>query len=181
MKISALFSMWIWNRCVMPSIMSNVSDKNCVFNKMAIHQKRKASFRGTRTQNICFIMTLFYSTLNVFSGSINYLSEGALIQPTLSFSTTGSHSSGKTRYYFYIRYFCINIDFQNTAYSCHVSYMKMKLPVWYMILFQRTINTNSNSRTTSFSFVFSSDREQKMFENWKIIQKHFCRNSFSSS
>ena len=93
--------------------MSNVSDKNCVFNKMAIHQKRKASFRGTRTQNICFIMTLFYSTLNVFSGSINYLSEGALIQPTLSFSTTGSHSSGKTRYYFYIRYFCNNIDFLN--------------------------------------------------------------------
>ena len=113
MKISALFSMWIWNRCVVPSIMSNVSDKNCVFNKMAIHQKRKASVRGNRTQNICFIMTLFYSTLNVFSGSINYLSEGALIQPTLSFSTTGSHSSGKTRYYFYIRYFCNNIDFLN--------------------------------------------------------------------
>ena len=112
MKISVLFSMWIWNRCVVPSIMSKVSDKNCVFNKMAIHQKRKASFRGTRTQNICFIMTLFYSTLNVFSGSINYLSEGALIQPTLSFSTTGSHSSGKTRHYFY-RYFYINVNYQN--------------------------------------------------------------------
>ena len=65
---------------------------------MAIHQKRKASFRGMKTKNICFIMTVFYSTLNVFSGSMNYLSEGALVQPTLSFTTAGSHSSGKTRF-----------------------------------------------------------------------------------
>ena len=104
MKISALFSMWIWNRCVVPSIMSNVSDKNCVFNKMAIHQKRKASFRGMKTKSICFIMTLFYTALNVFSGSINYLCEGALIQPTLSFSTAASHSSGKIWLFIFIWY-----------------------------------------------------------------------------
>ena len=39
-------------------------------------------------------MTVFYLTLNVF-GNIHYLSEGALIQPTLSLTTSVSQSGKK--------------------------------------------------------------------------------------
>ena len=67
--------------------MSKISDKK-VGNKMTMNQKRKTSGGGVKKVNS---MTIAYFILNVF-GSINYLSEGALTQPTLSFTTAGSQS-----------------------------------------------------------------------------------------
>ena len=68
--------------------MSKVSDK--LFYKMGMNQKRKSSGRIKFLK--CIVVV--YLTLNVFDG-INYFSEGALIQPTLSFTTSASQSGKK--------------------------------------------------------------------------------------
>ena len=68
--------------------MSKISDKK-VGNKLTMNQKRKTSGGGSVKK--VNSMTIAYLILNVF-GSINYLSEGALTQPTLSFTTAGSQS-----------------------------------------------------------------------------------------
>jgi len=70
--------------------MVKVSDKK-VSNKLTMNPRRRKTSSGMKSVNS---MTLVCLALNIF-GSISYISEGALIQPTLSFTTSGSESGKK--------------------------------------------------------------------------------------
>jgi hypothetical protein len=73
-----------------------VSDKK-VSNKLTMNQKRRKTSSGMKSVKS---LTFVCLALNLF-GSISYISEGALIQPTLSFTTSGSESGKKQPKYHY--------------------------------------------------------------------------------
>ena len=74
-------------------IMSEESENNVFYKIRTMNQKRKTN--GYRTNEKLKSMMMIISIVLTILSYMTYVIEGALVQPTLSFTTSGSQQSGK--------------------------------------------------------------------------------------
>ena len=73
--------------------MSEESENNVSYKIRTMNQKRKTN--GYRTNEKLKSMMMIISIVLTILSCMTYVIEGALVQPTLSFTTSGSQQSGK--------------------------------------------------------------------------------------
>ena len=73
--------------------MSEESENNVSYKLRTMNQKRKTN--GYRTNEKLKSMMMIISIVLTILSCMTYVIEGALVQPTLSFTTSGSQQTGK--------------------------------------------------------------------------------------
>ena len=72
--------------------MSEESENNVSYKIRTMNQKRKTNRTNEKLKSMMMITSIVLTILSYMT----YVIEGALVQPTLSFTTSGSQQTGKT-------------------------------------------------------------------------------------